>query len=70
MGAGAGSAITSLISGLQRQGVHEEKVSVRGEGTRRALTLITVQATNATVDQALEIMGRHGVIAVQRRMNG
>ncbi len=58
-----------LIKALQ-QSVAPAEAPAGGERPRRGLTLVTVYTTNATLDRVLEIMGRHGVIAIQKHMDG
>ena len=67
-GAGIGALAGGLIGGLTRLGVPEEDAHYYAEGVRRGGILVTVAADDdREVEQAVDILKRHGAVDVEER---
>jgi uncharacterized membrane protein len=60
LGMGVGAATGGLIGALVGMGVPEEDARYFDAGLRRGKTLVTVNTTNESPDEAISILERHG----------
>ncbi|HVF58015.1 MAG TPA: YsnF/AvaK domain-containing protein [Pyrinomonadaceae bacterium] len=66
-GAGIGATAGGLISGLTRLGVPEEDANYFAEGVRRGGTLVSVNASDETANDAVAVMKHHGAVEIDKR---
>jgi len=66
-GAGIGAVAGGLIGALTDVGVPEEEAGYYAEGVRRGGTLVTVNADDSRVDQAIDILEDHNAVDVEQR---
>ena len=67
LGAGAGAMAGGLIGALAGMGVPEEDAHVYAEGVKRGGVLVTVQAEDARVEEAQEILRAASAVNVDAR---
>jgi len=66
-GAGIGAMAGGMIGALTDVGVPEEEAGYYAEGVRRGGTLVTINAEDTRVDQAIDILENHNAVDVQQR---
>jgi len=66
-GAGVGAVAGGLIGALTDIGVPEEEAGYYAEGVRRGGTLVTINAEESMVDQAIDILEDHNAVDVEQR---
>ena len=67
LGAGVGAATGSLLNGMVAAGIPKEEAQYYAEGVRRGGTLVTVVATDATAQQASQILNTNHAADVEER---
>jgi len=66
-GAGIGAVAGGLIGALTDIGVPEEEAGYYAEGVRRGGTLVTINAEDGRVDEAIDILEDHNAVDVEQR---
>lgn len=66
-GAATGAVAGGLLGALVEWGVPEEEAEYYTEGVRRGSTLVAVRATEARVDDVVDVMNDHDPVDVERR---
>jgi uncharacterized membrane protein len=69
VGAGVGAAAGGLIGALVDMGVDEEQATYYAEGVRRGGTLVTVQADDHRVDEAIDILDSYEPVDLEERVS-
>lgn len=69
LGAAAGAVTGGIVGGLVDMGVPEDEAGYYAEGLRRGGTLVTVNAEDASVSRAQEILNRFNPIDLENRTN-
>jgi len=66
-GAGLGAVGGGIIGGLTGLGIPKEEAGLYAEGIRRGGTLVTVQAPDDRMQEALDIFNRHHPVDIEQR---
>jgi uncharacterized protein (TIGR02271 family) len=66
-GGAAGAAAGGILGGLIGLGIPEDHAETYAEGVRRGGTLVTVQADDAMVNRAHDILNRDGAVDIEDR---
>ncbi len=67
-GAGTGAVAGGLIGGLTELGVPEAEAEYYAESVRRGGAVVTVRVDESRVDEAEALLGRHGAIDINERV--
>ena len=67
-GAGTGAVAGGLIGGLTELGVPEDEAGYYAESVRRGGAVVTVRVDESRVDEAETLLGRHGAIDINERV--